>query len=81
MIPSVPDTVETSSNLAIVKIGKGEVSVQILARSSSDSMKEFLATNLLSCFSMAGMKVELSGSYSGWQPNVESPILNAMMDV
>ena len=81
MIPSVPDTVETSSNLAIVKIGKGEVSVQILARSSSDSMKEFLATNLLSCFSMAGMKVELSGSYSGWQPNVESPILIAMMDV
>ena len=24
------------------------------------------------------MKVELSGSYSGWQPNVDSPILHAM---
>ena len=28
---------------------------------------------------MAGMKVELSGSYSGWNPDVESPILKAMV--
>ena len=49
MIPTVPDTVETSSNLE-------------------------------SCFSMAGMKVEMTGGYSGWQPNVESPILHAMKE-
>ena len=29
---------------------------------------------------MAGMKVEMSGGYSGWQPNVESPILKAMKE-
>ena len=28
---------------------------------------------------MAGMKVEMSGSYSGWNPDVESPILKAMV--
>ena len=33
---------------------------------------------LTACFAMAGMKVELSGGYSGWQPNVDSPILHAM---
>lgn len=77
-IPSIPDTVETSSNLAIITIGDGEASIQILARSSCDSMKEFLTTSLESCFSMAGMKVELSGGYSGWNPNVNSPILHAM---
>ena len=27
---------------------------------------------------MAGMHVERSGSYSGWEPNVNSPILHAM---
>ena len=27
---------------------------------------------------MAGMKVEMTGGYSGWQPNVDSPILKAM---
>ncbi|MDR0938045.1 MAG: aminoacyl-histidine dipeptidase [Mediterranea sp.] len=78
MIPTVPDTVETSSNLAIINIGDGHASIKILARSSSDSMKEYLTTSLQSCFAMAGMKVELSGGYSGWQPDVNSPILKAM---
>lgn len=78
MIPTIPDTVETSSNLAIVEIGGGKASIKILARSSSDSMKECLTTSLESCFSMAGMKVELTGGYSGWQPNIDSPILQAM---
>ena len=80
MIPTVPDTVETSSNLAIVLIGGGKAEIRILARSSCDTMKDFLADSLTACFSMAGMKVELSGSYSGWQPNVQSPILLAMKE-
>ena len=42
------------------------------------NLKEFLALQLSSCFAMAGMKVELSGSYSGWQPNVNSPLLAAL---
>lgn len=78
MIPTVPDTVETSSNLAIVLIGGGKAEVRILARSSCDTMKDFLADSLAACFGMAGMKVEMSGGYSGWQPNVNSPILQAM---
>ena len=78
MIPTVPDTVETSSNLAIITIGEGKAAIKILARSSSDSMKEYLTTSLESCFSMAGMKVEMAGGYSGWQPDVNSPILHAM---
>lgn len=78
MIPTVPDTVETSSNLAIITIGDGKAEVKILARSSCDSMKEYLTTSIESCFSMAGMKVVMSGGYSGWQPNVNSPILHAM---
>ncbi len=79
MIPTMPDTVETSSNLSIITIADGEAKFCLLVRSSSDSMKEYLATSLESCFSMAGMKVELSGSYSGWNPDVESPILKAMV--
>lgn len=78
MIPEIPDVVETSSNLAIVKIGDGKALIEILARSSSDTMKEFLVTSLEACFSMAGMKVELSGNYSGWQPHTDSPILQLM---
>ncbi len=79
MIPTIPETVETSSNLAIINIAGGNAEIQILARSSSESMKEYLTTSLESCFSMAGMKVVLSGGYSGWNPDVTSPILNAMV--
>ncbi len=79
-IPTIPDTVETSSNLAIVDIKNGKATVQILTRSSRDSMKDYLNTSIESCFSMAGMQVIRSGSYSGWEPNVNSPILRAMKE-
>jgi dipeptidase D len=78
MIPSIPDTVETSSNLAIIIIGEGKASIQILARSSDDTMKEYITKSLTACFNMAGMKVVTEGGYSGWLPDVNSPILAAM---
>lgn len=79
MIPTIPDTVETSSNLSIVTIAEGKAQFCLLVRSSSETMKMYRATSLESCFAMAGMKVEMSGSYSGWNPDVESPILKAMV--
>ena len=81
MAPSMPDIVETSSNLAIIAIGEGKASVKILARSSHDGYKEYIATMMESCFSMAGMKVEFSGSYGGWNPNPESDILKHVLKV
>lgn len=79
-IPTISDTVETSSNLAIVEIGNGRAEIKVLTRSSRDSMKDFRNTAIESCFSMAGMHVERSGSYSGWEPDVNSPILHAMKE-
>lgn len=79
-IPTIPDTVETSTNLSIVKAENGRVDVQFLTRSSLDSMKMFLAKSIESCFALAGAKVEMSGSYSGWQPNVDSAILKSMKE-
>lgn len=75
MIPAIPSVVETSSNLAIISIEGGEASIKILARSSSETMKEYISNTLQSCFSMAGMKVTMSGSYGGWDPNTDSEIL------
>ena len=79
-IPTIPDTVETSSNLAIVDIANGKAAVKVLTRSSRDSMKDYRNTAIESCFSMAGMQVVRSGAYSGWEPNVNSPILHAMKE-
>ena len=79
MIPSYPDVVETSSNLAIINIGDGKAALKILARSSREDMKDYVVKTLESCFSMAGMKVETAGSYGGWDPNPDSEILNLLL--
>ncbi len=80
-IPSIPNIVETSSNLAIVNIGDGKAAVKILARSASESMKDYIAETIESCFNMAGMKVTLSGGYGGWNPNTESEIVKVMAKI
>lgn len=81
MIPSYPDVVETSSNLAIINIEPNNASIKILARSSREDMKEYIATQLESCFNMAGMKTTLSASYGGWDPNPDSEILSLLQKV
>ena len=78
MIPTFPTVVETSSNLAIIDIAEGKAEFKILARSANDSMRDYLATTLESCFSMAGMEVTMSGSYGGWDPNTDSEILKLL---
>ena len=79
MIPSYPDVVETSSNLAIIDIEGGKAALKILARSSREDMKDYVVKTLESCFNMAGMKVETAGSYGGWDPNPDSPILHLLL--
>ena len=79
MIPSYPDVVETSSNLAIIDIEEGRAAFKILARSSREDMKDYVVKTLESCFSMAGMKVETAGSYGGWDPNPDSEILHLLL--
>lgn len=80
-IPVKPDVVETSSNLAIIDIEGGKAAFKILARSSREDMKAYICEQLESCFNMAGMKVEFSGSYGGWDPNPDSEILRLLQKV
>ncbi len=79
MIPSYPDVVETSSNLAIIDIEAGKATLKILARSSREDTKDYIVRTLESCFNMAGMKVETAGSYGGWDPNPDSEILHLLL--
>jgi len=79
MIPSYPNVVETSSNLAIIDIEGCKAVIKILARSSREDMKMCIVDMLEACFNMAGMKVEKSGSYGGWDPDPNSEILNLLL--
>lgn len=81
MIPEMPDVVETSNNLAMITTTEGCVEICCLTRSSVESRKQELAEMIESSFALAGAKVEFSGSYPGWKPNINSPILHIMKSV
>ncbi len=81
MIPAYPDVVETSSNLAIIDIADGSALIKLLPRSSREDMKDYIVKMIESCFNMAGMKIETSGSYGGWDPNPDSEILHLLLKV
>ncbi len=80
MIPAIPDTVETSMNLSIITANAESIEVKCLLRSSVDSKKEELASMVESVFTLAGAKVEFTGSYSGWNPDLNSTILHVMSE-
>jgi len=81
VIPELPSVVETSNNLAIVKSNGRTIECKCLIRSSVESRKDELASMVASTFSLAGAKVEFSGAYPGWKPNLQSPILKEMTKV
>ncbi|MBP1677729.1 MAG: aminoacyl-histidine dipeptidase [Bacteroidetes bacterium] len=81
VIPELPSVVETSNNLAIVKSDGSKVELKSLIRSSVESRKEELASVIESAFALAGAKVEFSGGYPGWKPDLQSPILKEMTKV
>ena len=80
-IPTIPNIVETSSNLAIIKACDGKIDIGILARSATDSMKDYLCKSLKDCFELADFEVTFSGGYGGWQPNTSSALVANMSAV
>ncbi|WP_372746905.1 aminoacyl-histidine dipeptidase [Lutibacter sp.] len=80
MSPDMKDLVETSNNIARVIVKEELIKILCLTRSSVESSKFDLANMLKSTFELSGFKVTLAGSYPGWKPNVDSPILKVLTD-
>lgn len=81
MTKDMPDVVETSTNLATVKLKDNQIVIGTLQRSSVDADKEKLAAQIRDVFEKAGGKAFSSGNYPGWKPNVNSAILTTMKEV
>jgi dipeptidase D len=81
MSDSMPGLVETSNNLARVIVKNGEFVVNCLTRSSVDSAKEGTMYKIGTIFDLIGAEVKFEGSYPGWKPNMDSPILKTMQGV
>ena len=72
MSPDIEGLVQTSNNLARVKVEEGSVNIQCLNRSSVDSEKWDHARSIESAFALAGLSTEQGGAYPGWTPNPSS---------
>jgi dipeptidase D len=81
MSQAMKGLVETSNNLAIVKCIGGKFEAYNLTRSSVDSAKEATAWKIAAVFHLIGAEVTLTGTYPGWKPNMQSPILKTMSGI
>ncbi|QNM85933.1 aminoacyl-histidine dipeptidase [Polaribacter pectinis] len=81
MSPDIADLVETSNNIARVIVKDGAIKIGCLTRSSSETNKLDLANSLKSAFELSGFDVGFSGEYPGWQPNVNSEILDVVANL
>jgi len=77
----MPDVVETSSNLAIIKSENGIIEIAILTRSAVDAERDIAAAAIADVFKENGAQTSHHGEYPGWKPNVNSPILETMKNV
>ncbi|MCB1879780.1 MAG: aminoacyl-histidine dipeptidase [Gammaproteobacteria bacterium] len=81
MSDDMPDLVESSNNLAIVRAAKGVIEIQNLVRSSVDSARDDICGKLASLFTLAGADTSYDGHYPGWQPDLSSPLLQLVRQV
>lgn len=81
MSNDMEDLVETSNNVARVIVKDESIKILCLTRSSVESSKFDLTNALRAAFEMAGYTVTLSGSYPGWKPNINSPILKTLTEI
>ncbi|MDE6859558.1 MAG: aminoacyl-histidine dipeptidase [Duncaniella sp.] len=81
MSRELENLVETSTNLASVKMASDNtIVVTTSQRSSVESRKWDIARQVEALFLLAGAKVEHGDGYPGWQPNLESPIMKISRD-
>ena len=82
LFATIPDTVETSVNMAIVQSSEGLIEMKFLARSSSESKKKAICRSIESVFELAGADfIETNNEYPGWDPNPKSAVLAVMEQV
>lgn len=76
MSADIPGLVETSTNLASVKMLEGnKVRVGTSQRSSITSARRAAAAKVEASFLLAGAEVTHEGEYPGWKPTLDSEIL------
>ncbi len=78
----IPGLVETSTNMASVKMKEGNtIVVTTSQRSSTNSLKIDVANKVTAVFTLAGAEIKATDGYPGWKPNANSAILKISENV
>lgn len=80
MSNQIHGVVETSLNLGIVNIKENQLYVNFLIRSQVDSAKDAVVSTLISLSQLVNANYEISGGYSGWEPKLDSSLLQLAKD-
>lgn len=73
----IPNFVETSTNLAAIKVNEDHILVTTSQRSSVESAKDDICNMVASVFRLAGAaEVKHTDGYPGWTPNPNSAIVD-----
>ena len=72
--------VETSSNLASIKMADNKIKIVTSQRSSILSSRQDMSEMIRSAFELGGASVSTGDGYPGWKPNPASPILKVAIE-
>ncbi len=75
MSADIEDLVETSTNLATVTSDDNAIVIGTNQRSSVESAKRYIGASVAATLRLAGARVAHSDGYPGWQPNMQSRLL------
>lgn len=78
MSKEMPGLVETSTNLASIKMREGYIEVNTSQRSSIEASKHHLKWAVEQALSLACDEVTHGDGYPGWAPNPNSPLLEVV---
>jgi len=81
MSKDIKGLVDTSSNLATVKVENGRLILLSNQRSSNMDSLALLCDRIMSVARLAGAEGETSGGYPSWKPNMDSGLLARCLDV
>ena len=81
MSSSMPGLVESSTNLASIKIIEdNKAYIQTSQRSAIDFQKKLIARCVGAAFEIIGAEVQHGDGYPGWEPNPNSELLKAVVE-
>ncbi|WP_435947280.1 beta-Ala-His dipeptidase [Dryocola sp. BD586] len=77
---AVKGVVETSLNVGVVTLSEESAEIICLIRSLIDTGKDYVVDMLKSLGQLAGAQTIAKGSYPGWQPDANSPVMGLVRE-